>query len=119
MSNEGKILEEERDILKKEESLLDKLNNNVQRLAISLERARLDEYTSMLKRPWRFFFFNFIVGIFRGVGIAIGMTIVAAILIYVLVRVLRQMVDLPVIGMYIAEIVKFVSQYVQFGNPIR
>lgn len=119
MTNEGKILLEEKAILEEDKSLLKSLNSNIGKLAFSLERARIDEYTSMLTRPWKFFFFNFAVGIFRGVGIAIGMTLVAALLLYFLVNILIKMVDLPIIGTYIAELVKFVNQYLQQGLPGR
>lgn len=110
MSNEGQIDPEEQELLKS-------LNSKIGKLAISIEKARIDEYTSMLMKPWRFFFFNFVVGIFRGLGMAIGFTFIAAIIIYVLGKLLVRMVDLPIIGMYVAELVKFVNQYLQQGIP--
>lgn len=113
------VLKEEKKILEEEKSLLESLNSRVGMLATAIERARIDEYTSMLTRPWKFFFFNFTVGIFRGLGIAVGMTIIAALFLYILVKILVNMVDLPFIGMYIAEIVKFVNQYLQQGIPGR
>lgn len=116
---EQNIFREEREILKEERNLLQSLNDNVMKLGSAIERARIDEYTSMLTRPWRFFFFNFAVGIFRGLGIAVGMTVVAAIVLYFLAKVLVTMVDLPIIGMYIGEIVKFVNQYINQGIPGR
>lgn len=119
VGEEEKILKEEKEILKEERSLLESLNSKIGKLAISIERARIDEYTSMLSRPWRFFFFNFMVGIFRGLGIAVGLTLVAAVLFYILSKILVRMVDLPFIGMYIAEIVKFVNQYLNQGMPAR
>lgn len=116
---EQNILKEERDILKEEKDLLKALNSNVGKLATSLERARIDEYTSMLMRPWKFFVFNFMAGIFRGLGMAIGFTVVFALLLYLLAQLLIRMVDLPIIGMYIGEIVKFVDQYIKQGMPAR
>ncbi|PIS31810.1 hypothetical protein COT42_00250 [Candidatus Saganbacteria bacterium CG08_land_8_20_14_0_20_45_16] len=115
MTNEGKLLEERENVIQEEEGLWAKLNASVLRLGELMEKARIDEYTSMFTRPWRFFFVNFIGGIFRGFGIAVGMTIVAAIVLYVFAKVLVHMVDLPIIGMYIAELVKFVNQYIQQG----
>jgi hypothetical protein len=53
------------------------------------------------------------------VGVAVGMTMVAAIVIYILAKILVRMVDLPIIGMYIAEIMKFVEQYMKQGVPVR
>ncbi|NQT29036.1 MAG: hypothetical protein HQ596_00545 [Candidatus Saganbacteria bacterium] len=115
IANQAKILSDEKQIIEEEKGLLKKINGNVHRLALSLECARLDEYASMLSKPWRFFFLNFVLGIFRGVGFAIGMTIVAAFLLYILVKVLSNFVDIPIIGMYIAQIVEFVEQYMNKG----
>ena len=119
MAEEEKFLKEEKEILEEEKSLLQSLNSKIGKLATSLERARIDEYTSMLTRPWRFFFFNFLVGIFRGLGIAVGLTLIAAVVLYILSKILVRMVDLPFIGMYIAEIVRFVNQYLNQGMPVR
>ena len=50
---------------------------------------------------------------------ALGMTIVAAALLFIVVKILARVVDLPVIGMYVAELVKFVNQYLDKGLPVR
>jgi len=119
MANEEKILIEEKEILKEEKGLLQILNDRVLKLADAIERTRIDEYTSMITRPWKFFFINFMAGIFRGLGMAVGMTLIAAVLLYILAKILVNMVDLPIIGMYIGEVVKFVNQYLQKGIPTR
>jgi hypothetical protein len=116
---EQKILKEEKEILREEKDLLKALNSNVGKLATSLERARIDEYTSLLTRPWKFFVFNFLSGIFRGLGMAIGFTLIFALFLYITAQLLIKMVDLPIIGMYIGEIVKFVDQYLKQGMPAR
>jgi len=113
------MTEEETKLLKEEKNLLVKLNERIGKLATAMERARVDEYTSMLTRPWRFFFFNFVVGIFRGLGMAIGFTLIFALIIYIISQILVRMVDMPIIGMYIAELVKFVNQYLQQGIPAK
>jgi hypothetical protein len=100
-------------VLKEEKSLLKSLNSKIGKLASSMERARIDEYTSMLRRPWRFFWFNFVVGIFRGFGMALGFTVVFAIIIFVISKILMGMVGLPIVGQYIAELIDFVNQYRQ------
>ncbi|MEA3492820.1 MAG: DUF5665 domain-containing protein [Candidatus Margulisiibacteriota bacterium] len=106
------------ELVKEEKSFLRRLDDKIGKLANSIERTRIDEYTSMVTKPWKFFFFNFVVGIFRGVGIAIGMTMIFALIIYIVGNILVRMVDLPIIGMYIAELVKFVNQYTN-GIPGR
>ena len=57
-NNSKKLLSEEKEILQEEKSLLATLNERVGMLAAAIERTRIDEYTSMLTRPWRFFFFK-------------------------------------------------------------
>jgi len=104
---------------KDEKTLLESLNSRIGKLAMSMEKTRIDEYTTMLSRPFRFFMLNLGAGIFRGVGMAVGMTLVAAVILFVVAKILMRMVDLPIIGMYIAEIAKFVNQYIQQGIPGR
>ena len=111
--------EEKEKISQEEKSLLENLNTKIGKLAISLQKGTIDEFTSLFARPWKFFMINFFAGIFRGLGMAIGFTLVAAVVIYISAKILTSMVDLPIIGMYIAEIVKFVNQYTQQGIPAR
>jgi formate-dependent nitrite reductase membrane component NrfD len=119
MVEREQILKEEKKILEEEKNLLKALNSRIGKLATSIERARIDEYTSMITRPWKFFMINFTAGIFRGLGMAIGFTLIAAVVLFLLVRILVRMVDLPIIGMYIGEVVKFVEQYLQQGIPAK
>ena len=51
---------------------------------------------------------NLIAGISRGVGIGIGVTIITAIIVYFLRRLI--MLNIPVIGDYIADIVEIVER---------
>jgi hypothetical protein len=97
--------------INEEKTLLKSLDSKIGKLATSMQRARIDEYTSMLRRPWRFFWFNFVVGIFRGFGMALGFTVIFAIIIFIVSKIVTQMVGLPLIGKYIAELVEFVNQY--------
>ena len=66
------------------------------------------EFMDFLKKPFRLVWVNFLIGLARGLGIAIGMTILAAVLTYVLILVLSKMVDLPIIGEWIANVVSVV-----------
>jgi len=63
------------------------------------------EFLDFLKKPFRLIWVNFLIGLARGLGIAIGMTILAAILTYILILVLSKMVDLPIIGEWVAKVV--------------
>ncbi len=78
----------------------------VHRLAQIMERMQLADYLAMMTRPGRVLYVNFIAGLSRGLGFGIGTTIMLALLFYGL----GQMVDLPLIGEYVAKIVKIVQQ---------
>lgn len=76
-----------------------------------LEKSRIAEYTELLNRPWRLVWLNLISGTARGVGIAIGFTFFAATIIYVL-QILGAL-NLPIIGDYIADIVRIVQRQLE------
>lgn len=90
-----------------ENYLLKVLEERVARLAAGMEKMKLAEYVNLLDNPWRLMYVNFIAGLARGVGIAVGFTILGAVLLYFL-RML-VMLNLPWIGGIIAEIVQMVQ----------
>lgn len=87
--------------------LLHTLQNKITDLAISMEKMKLAEYVQLLDKPWRLMYINFIAGLARGVGIAVGFTILGAIVLYFLK--ILVMLNLPWIGGFIAEIVRMVQ----------
>lgn len=80
-------------------------------LAILMERLNLMDYLNLLHRPARLIWINFLVGLARGFGIMMG----ASVLIFVFFYALKRLVNIPVLGSFIAEIVKFV-QLKLYGN---
>ncbi|WP_420805401.1 DUF5665 domain-containing protein [Paenibacillus sanguinis] len=76
-----------------------------------LEKSRIVEYTELLNRPWRLIWLNLLSGTARGVGIAIGFTFFAATIIYML-QILGAL-NLPIIGDYIADIVRIVQRQLE------
>ena len=78
-----------------------------ERLANTLEKIRLGEYISYLNHPRRMLWNNFAVGILRGLGGTLGATLVAGLFILLLKRLV--VLNLPVIGGLIAEIIKWVN----------
>ncbi|HEU4963738.1 MAG TPA: DUF5665 domain-containing protein [Bacilli bacterium] len=89
------------------------LSEQVERLADHLERMNFAEYVQLLNKPKRMIFLSLIGGIARGVGIAIGFTIIAATLLYFLQKLVG--LNLPIIGDFIADIVKIVDA--QLNTP--
>lgn len=84
-----------------------KLNEYMERVAIQLERAQFAEYVQLLNHPRRLITINFISGIARGVGTGLGFTVVLALLLLILEELVSM--HLPIIGQYLAEIVKIVN----------
>ncbi len=88
------------------------LEEKIEQLGIVMEKMKLAEYVEYLNHPMRLFSINFFAGIARGLGMAVGFTILGAILIYTLQRL--QVLNLPVIGGVIADIVRIVQQNLRF-----
>jgi hypothetical protein len=83
-------------------------------IADKMELSRVAEYAMLLNRPWRLIWLNLLAGTSRGVGIAIGFTFFAATIIYVL-QVLGKL-NLPIIGDYIADIVRIVQHQLELST---
>lgn len=79
----------------------------LQRLVYHLEGMRVQEYVELLQRPGRLLWLNFIAGIARGLGIAIGTTIVFAFVIKLLENII--VLNIPGIGEFISQIIGVVQ----------
>lgn len=77
------------------------------KLARQLEKMRINEYTELMHKPGRILYLNFLAGMARGLGMAVGATIVFAILLDILRRLI--VLNLPVIGNFIADIMKIIE----------
>lgn len=73
----------------------------------AIEKASLAEYVEMVRRPWRTMWLHFLAGVARGLGMAVGFTILGAIVIYSLQHVVVG--RLPVIGSALADLVRLIQ----------
>jgi len=94
--------------------LLTRLSAKMDRLADSIEKMRLAEYVEMIDRPRRLLYINFLLGIARGFGMAIGFTILAALVIYFLQKLI--ILNMPIVGDFIADIVEIVQEQLRIGR---
>jgi len=76
------------------------------------EAGGLVEYLEYLQSGKRIMWTNFKAGIAKGLGITIGMSVVLALLIWIL----AQLVYLPVVGEYFKVAEDFVVDYVEKTN---
>ncbi len=87
-------------------------NNEIERrleeLANNLEKSKIHEYVDFVNNKKRLLYINFLGGVARGFGMAVGFTILGAIAIYILQKIISW--NIPLIGDFIAEIVKIVQK---------
>ena len=81
--------------------------DQLSKLASRLESMRVAEYMELLEKPGKLILINFIAGISRGLGIAIGATVVFALLLEGLRRLI--LLNIPGIGNFIADVVRIVE----------
>lgn len=84
------------------------LNKSIDDLADTLEKGNLNELTYILGSKKEIIVRNLIAGIFRGVGIGIGVTLVSAVLVMIMQRIVK--LNIPVIGEYVSDIVEIVQK---------
>jgi hypothetical protein len=92
----------------KQEKKLNKIDKRLKNVSDKMEKLQIAEYIELLNNPKRFLFINFISGIARGLGMAIGFILLGAIMIWFLGRL--AVLNIPIIGDYITEIVRIVQE---------
>lgn len=88
--------------------LLKDLKNKIDKISDSLEKSNIMEMTYILGSKKEILKRNLIAGIARGVGIGIGVTLITAMLIYILQKII--LLNIPIIGDYITDIVQIVEK---------
>lgn len=83
------------------------IHGQLEKLVHHLESLRIAEYMDLLERPVKLILINFIAGVARGLGIAIGATVIFAVLLNFLHQLI--LLNVPGIGGFIAEIVHIVE----------
>ena len=86
---------------KKEESKINYIN-------YVLAKKNIIELNSLLGSTKSLFLRNFFSGISRGIGIGIGVTIITAVVIYMLQKIVR--LNIPLIGQYLSDILEIVGK---------
>ena len=87
------------------------LIGKIDALAETMQRAGMNDYIEYLSNSKRIVWVNLIAGLARGLGIAVGFTLLGAVVIYILQSVAVH--NIPVIGAFISEIVKIVQSQVK------
>ena len=82
-------------------------SEQLDRWLAAMERLRLADYVRYVDDRKRLFWTSFFSGVARGVGMAVGFTILGAVLILILQDLAKH--NLPLIGDVLAEIVSIVQ----------
>lgn len=72
------------------------------KLIYVLERINLTDYIEYLENTNKLLFTNFLVGLARGVGYAVGFSLLGAVIIYVVIE--TGMVNVPAINEYLKNL---------------
>ena len=84
------------------------LNRNLKKLNYMLEKNNIFEILEILGNKRKIFIRNLIAGISKGIGIGIGFSIITALIIYVMQKIIR--LNIPVLSQYISDIVEIVER---------
>ena len=84
------------------------LDKSIEKLNDNIEKSNLHELSYVLGSKWEIIKRNLLAGIFRGIGIGIGVTLITAIIIIILRKIL--LLNIPVIGEYIGDIVDIIEK---------
>ena len=84
------------------------INKKIDQINQKLEKSNIMEWSYIMGSKKEIIKRNLVAGIFRGVGIGIGVTVISAVIVYILNRIIR--LNIPIIGDYIADIVSIVQK---------
>lgn len=88
---------------------LSRLNKQLVKFNEMMERIRFQEYIEHFYDPKKMLIKSFLSGMSRGLGMAIGFTVLGAILIQLLTALANN--NIPIISKFIADIIKTVEHY--------
>lgn len=97
--------------MESKKGILQLINKKIDAISLSMEKFKLVDYVYYLEHPRKMLFANFVGGLARGFGIAIGFTLLGAVALYILQGIVKW--KLPVIGELISEIVKIVQAHME------
>lgn len=83
-------------------------NTTFRKLNFLFTKRQVSKFLEIVGSPKQLLFRNLLSGISKGIGIGIGVTLITAIILLFLERLVT--LNIPVIGEYIADIVMIVEQ---------
>ena len=105
---EKEALQNNHNISLSPEDTINSAGEQMKKLACHLESLRIAQYLDLLERPGKLIATNFVAGIARGLGIAVGASLVFALFLAFLKQLI--VLNIPLIGDFIADIIKIVEK---------
>lgn len=90
-----------------EDKKIDKLNKNLDTINSILSEKNIKELSEILGDNKKIIFKNFFAGISKGIGLGIGVSLISAIIVILLQKIVK--LNIPVIGDYVADIIEIVK----------
>lgn len=87
---------------------LDWITRRLEHVAQRMEQMHFERYLHYMRNWRRRLLMDFLSGIVRGIGFSVGFTVLGALLLYILRGI--ALANLPVIGAFLAELVRIVEQ---------
>lgn len=84
-----------------------RLKVQINNLSKIVENAKIEEYVMLMNDTKKLLWKNFISGIVKGLGTALGFTVLTAIVLIILRRIV--LLNIPVIGKYLKDILDIVE----------
>lgn len=84
-----------------------KVEQKVDEIALKLEKLKIDSYVELMSDTKKLIKKNFMAGLSKGIGMAIGFTILGAFALVLLRRIVAM--NIPVIGRFVADIAQIVE----------
>lgn len=91
-----------------------KIESDIKEINLKLDKMSLGNFMQRIDSQKSFLTYNFLIGLVRGFGMAVGFTILGAILIYLLQKIV--LLNIPVLGDFISDIVRIVQENLSTGR---
>lgn len=85
-----------------------KINEKIDDINQKFEESKIFQMSYILGSNKEIIKRNLLAGIAKGVGLGIGITIISAVIVYLLQKIIR--LNIPIVGEYIADIVSIVQK---------
>ena len=84
------------------------LEKSIEKIKETIEKGNIEDLSYFLGNKKEIIIRNLIAGIFRGIGIGIGFTIITAIIVIILQKIVTF--NIPIIGEFVSDIINIVEK---------